>query len=93
MAKSRISTENPDQTEVPVVETPGMTPEPAPKSGKAEKRENKPEELPLFARELLGKYRSYPELYIDAQGGVYTPGTAAVIRKGAVLYKNPHYQS
>lgn len=92
MAKSRITTENPDPQEVPV-ETPETTVEPAPKSGKPEKRENKPEEMPLFVRELLGKYPSYPELYIDAQGGVYTSGTAPTIRGKATLYKNPFFKS
>lgn len=75
------------------METPEAAVEPAPKSGKPEKRGNKPEEIPPFVRDLLGKYPAYAELYIDAQGGVYTPGTATAIRKDAVLYKNPHYQS
>lgn len=88
MAKSRIATENPDS-----VETPETAAESAPKSSKPEKRENKPAEIPPFVQELLGKYPAYPELYIDTLGGVYTPGTAAVIRKDATLYKNPHYQS
>lgn len=93
MAKSRITTESSDQADAPVTEIPEVAPEQAPKSAKAEKRENKPEEIPPFARELLGKYPSYPELYIDAQGGVYTPGTAPTIRGKATLYKNPYFKS
>lgn len=92
MAKSRIPTES-DQTEAPVPETSEVVPEQAPKDGKPEKRETKPEEIPPFVRELLGKYPAYPELYIDAQGGVYTPCTSSTIRGKAVLYKNPHYKS
>ena len=40
---------------------------------------------------LLEKFPAYPSLYIDRHGGTYTPDTAATVRGGAVLYKNPFY--
>jgi hypothetical protein len=39
----------------------------------------------------LEKFPAYPSLYIDRHGGTYTPDTAATVRGGAVLYKNPFY--
>lgn len=50
-------------------------------------------EIPAYALNLLKTFRRYPELYIDTSGGVYTADSAAVIRGGAVLYKNPYHES
>nr|DAP98372.1 MAG TPA: hypothetical protein [Bacteriophage sp.] len=50
-------------------------------------------EIPAFAREILKKFRFYPELYIGPAGGIYTADTAPAIRGVAVLYKNPYYES
>lgn len=41
---------------------------------------------------VLRAYPDYPTLYVDHQGGAYTPDTAASLREGAVLYKNPFYE-
>lgn len=35
----------------------------------------------------------YKELYIDADGSMYTPQTTPAIRGKAILYKNPYYKS
>ena len=42
---------------------------------------------------ILGKFPDYKELYIDADGSMYTPQTAPAIRGKAILYKNPYYKS
>lgn len=41
---------------------------------------------------VLRAYPDYSTLYVDHQGGAYTPDTTASLRKGAVLYKNPFYE-
>lgn len=41
---------------------------------------------------LLRCFSAYPSLYIDRQGGVFTPCTAPHLREGAVLYENPYYE-
>lgn len=43
-------------------------------------------------RDILKSYSIYEMLYIDKHGGVFTPDTLQVIRKNAVLYKNPFYK-
>lgn len=50
-------------------------------------------EIPAHVLALLQKFPDYETLYIDAKGGIYTSGTADVIRKEAVLYRNPYYKS
>ena len=42
---------------------------------------------------ILGKFPDYKELYIDADGSMYTPQTTPAIRGKAILYKNPYYKS
>lgn len=43
-------------------------------------------------RQILKVYPNYESLNVDHHGSSYTPDTPAVLRKGAVLYKNPFYQ-
>ncbi|MCD8253822.1 MAG: hypothetical protein LUD40_18345 [Phocaeicola dorei] len=46
-----------------------------------------------FVTQILRVYPTYESLYVDRHGGVYTPDTAALLRQGAILYKNPFYKS
>ncbi|MDR2915765.1 MAG: hypothetical protein LBV74_13175 [Tannerella sp.] len=50
-------------------------------------------ELTPFIDDILKNHPSCETLYVDSQGGSYTPGTPARIRGKAVLYKNPWYKS
>ena len=50
-------------------------------------------EIPAAVLAILGKFPDYKELYIDADGSMYTPQTAPAIRGKAILYKNPYYKS
>lgn len=43
-------------------------------------------------RQILKVYPNYESLYVDRHGSSYTPDTPAMLRKEAVLYKNPFYQ-
>lgn len=43
--------------------------------------------------EILKIYSCHKELYIDKYGGVFTLDTLPGIRKNAVKYQNPFYQS
>lgn len=43
--------------------------------------------------EILKIYSCHKELYVDKYGGVFTPDTPQAIRKSAVKYQNPFYQS
>lgn len=42
-------------------------------------------------RQILKVYPNYESLYIDRHGSSYTPDTPAMLRRGAVLYKNPFF--
>ncbi len=75
-----------EQTEVS--ETPKEVKEP--KKGKTAKADI---EIPEYAKDLLKVFNRYPELYISKDGGVYVPGTKLPANKGAILYKNPFYNS
>ena len=50
-------------------------------------------EIPAAVLAILGKFPDYKELYIDADGSMYTPQTTPAIRGKAILYKNPYYKS
>lgn len=81
---------------VPVSDEEKDTQERKEKSKKDDKDEPMPEapaEVPAHVLALLQKFPDYEKLYIDAEGGMYTSGTADVIRKEAVLYRNPYYKS
>lgn len=41
---------------------------------------------------ILKTNSKYSELYIDKQGGSYSPDTLPSIRKNAIRYKNPFYK-
>lgn len=41
----------------------------------------------------FSEFPDYKELYIDADGSMYTPQTTPAIRGKAILYKNPYYKS
>lgn len=55
-----------------------------------EVKANEPDE---FVLQVLRLYPGYKSLYVDRHGGVYTPDTAAPLRKEAILYDNPFYKS
>ena len=63
------------------------------KSPKKEQAQKAAAEIPAAALAILGKFPDYKELYIDADGSMYTPQTAPAIRGKAILYKNPYYKS
>lgn len=63
------------------------------KSLKKEPAQKAATEIPAAALAILGKFPDYKELYIDANGSMYTPQTAPAIRGKAILYKNPYYKS
>lgn len=63
------------------------------KSPKKEQAPKAAAEVPAAALAILGKFPDYKELYIDADGSMYTPQTAPAIRGKAILYKNPYYKS
>ena len=50
-------------------------------------------EIPSQVDEVLKSFRSYETLYVDAQGGFFSPDTPKPIRGTAILYKNPYYKS
>ena len=65
-------------------------------SEKNPKKEQAPKaatEIPAAVLAILGKFPDYKELYIDADGSMYTPQTTPAIRGKAILYKNPYYKS
>lgn len=81
----------PTGTEAPVQAEAQETPEV--KNRKKEPAPDTPAEIPAAVLAILKKFPDYKELYIDTDGSMYTVKTAPVIRKGAVLYRNPYHQS
>lgn len=63
------------------------------KAPKKEPAQKAAAEIPAATLAILGKFPDYKELYIDADGSMYTPQTAPAIRGKAILYKNPYYKS
>lgn len=84
------------QAEAAAVMPPAPAEEQAPAAEKSPKKEPAPKvpaEIPAAVLAILGKFPDYKELYIDADGSMYTPQTAPAIRGKAVLYRNPYYKS
>lgn len=84
------------QAEAAAVMPPAPAGEQAPVAEKTPKKEPAQKaatEIPAAALAILGKFPDYKELYIDADGSMYTPQTAPAIRGKAILYKNPYYKS
>lgn len=52
------------------------------------KTEAKPEGYVLS---VLQAFPNYEQLYLDKQGGIYTPDTPESLREMATLYKNPYF--
>lgn len=50
-------------------------------------------EVPDSVKDILKTFKSYPELLITKDGGVFTADTKLPEHKGAILYKNPFYNS
>lgn len=45
-----------------------------------------------YTQSILKTFPFYEYLYVDKDGGSYTPNTSVSIRKNATLYKNPYYK-
>lgn len=98
MAKTQTTIPETDaaQPETAVAAPPAATGEKDTANEKSPKKEQAPKaaaEIPAAALAILGKFPDYKELYIDADGSMYTPQTAPAIRGKAILYKNPYYKS
>lgn len=44
-----------------------------------------------YVLSVLQVFPNYEQLYVDKQGGVYTPDTPENLREMATLYKNPYF--
>uniref|UniRef100_UPI0035635399 hypothetical protein n=1 Tax=Bacteroides fragilis TaxID=817 RepID=UPI0035635399 len=92
MAKQKVTTEGEEQV-IPVIEE-NITQAPVEPSvttpvKKTKEKEPEPSEYTL---NILRAFPAYASMYIDHQGGTYTPGTPERIRGNAVLYKNPYHK-
>lgn len=52
------------------------------------KDQAKPE---AYVLSVLQSFPAYEQLYVDKQGGIYTPDTPESLRGMATLYKNPYF--
>ena len=98
MAKTQTTIPETDTAhpETAVAAPPAATREKDTAPEKSPKKEQAPKaaaEVPAAALAILGKFPDYKELYIDADGSMYTPQTTPAIRGKAILYKNPYYKS
>lgn len=58
------------------------------KSQTETKDQAKPE---AYVLSVLQAFPAYEQLYVDKQGGIYTPDTPESLRGMATLYKNPYF--
>lgn len=58
------------------------------KSQTETKDQPKPE---TYVLSVLQAFPAYEQLYVDKQGGIYTPDTPESLRGMATLYKNPYF--
>ena len=99
MAKIKQPTEDniTASAESPISEPKEIRPTSQPAKSAAPKIEQAPDAAPeapdAFILEILKAFPTYKTLYVDHQGGTYTPDTAPVIRGNAVLYHNPFHKS
>ena len=57
-------------------------------AGTKVRAETKPE---AYVLSVLQAFPNYEQLYVDKQGGIYTPDTPEHLREMATLYKNPYF--
>lgn len=62
---------------------------PAPEKAKRHSEETRPEG---YALAVLQSFPCYEKLYVDKQGGIYTPDTPENLRGMATLYVNPYFK-
>lgn len=90
MAKQKTSATTEDEQTVPVnesppiIEAPPVKVNPVPVTAEPEVDE--------YTLKILRIFPAYASMYIDKQGGIYTPDTPEKIRGSAVLYKNPYHK-
>ena len=73
-----------------VTETPKEEPEEKPKKTKTSKVI---QDISENVKDVLKVFNQYPELLVTSKGGVFMPGTKLPQSEGAILYKNPYYNS
>lgn len=92
MAKQKVTTEGEEQV-IPVIEenTTQAPVEPSVTTSVKNTKEKEPEPSE-YTLNILRAFPTYASMYIDHQGGTYTPDTPERIRGNAVLYKNPYHK-
>lgn len=92
MAKQKVTTEGEEQV-IPVIEEDTtQKPTEAPAAAPAKKTKEKEPEPGGYTLDILRAFPAYASMYIDTQGGIYTPDTPEKLRGNAVLYKNPYHK-
>lgn len=54
---------------------------------------NKPQDIDEGILRVLKTYPEYKELYVDSNGGAFTPATPKSVLGKAVLYQNPYFKT
>lgn len=93
----------PTDTTVEQVETPEETPAQEPEKKEIKKSSQKEKidtgiaaqqkEIPIDVLKVLQCFPTEEELYVNKHGGVFSKGTEHSAVAGAILYKNPYYNS
>lgn len=92
MAKQKVTTEG-EELVIPVIEkNTTQAPVEAPAETPVKKTKEKESEPSGYTLNILRAFPAYSSMYIDNQGGIYTPNTPERIRRNAVLYKNPYHK-
>lgn len=92
MAKQKVTTEGEQQAIPAIEENITQAPTEIPAEIPVKKTKEKEAEPDGNILNILRTFPAYASLYIDNQGGVYTPDTPGNIKGNAVLYKNPYHQ-
>lgn len=79
------------EEDITTAQEPATTTATAPNETKSQtefKEQAKPE---AYVLSVLQAFPAYEQLYVDKQGGIYTPDTPESLRGMATLYKNPYF--
>jgi hypothetical protein len=92
MAKQKTITEG-EEPVIPLIEeNTTQTPVEASVTSPVKKAKEKEPEPNGHTLDILRAFPAYASIYIDNQGGIYTPDTPERIRGNAVLYTNPYHK-
>lgn len=62
------------------------------KKGETKEKAVQGKDIPANVDKILKCFPNEKELYVDARGGVFVPGTKLSEKESAILYRNPYFK-